>query len=132
MKPNDQQVRTDPTPQEAPMARAELAGIPGTGTLKVMRGQEGSTLDVRGTWRLSDDDEARDVEALRRAHRDGTPITFHGTLADPAHPERETVTLQVRISSASTYAYDEAMPRDRRGESYEVFNFEPAEGLPYD
>lgn len=133
MDATDPQVRTDATPQEGPMGDAQLDGIPGTGTLKVMRGERDNVIDARGTWRLADEGGERDLEPLRRAYREGTSVSFHGLLDDPSQRNQSSITLDVRISSMSTYRYEATLDeRERPGPEREVFNFHPADGLPYE
>lgn len=47
--------------------KATLGGLPGQGTLQVVREQNGEVMEVLGTWRLSDEQESLDYEPLGKS-----------------------------------------------------------------
>lgn len=114
------------------VGRSRLIGHRGVGVLQVWRGQHGQTLEVAGSWRheLDDPEDAGELEALQGALRDGRAVRFEGRLSDPGHPERDTVSVEVRISSMSEFDYV-VEPEDPRSPTVHVrlVNFRPVGGI---
>ena len=111
---------------------AELGGVPGRGTLQVVRGQQDEVTDVTGTWHLEIGQAGGDLQALEQAYEQGTPVVYSGRLDDPGDSERTEIKTNVLISSIGHYTMD--APRD--GETAEdraavpelrFFNFQPQE-----
>lgn len=117
---------------------AELGGVPGLGTLQIVRGHEGEVLDVIGTWHLVAGEAGRDLHALEEAYEQGDPVVYEGKLDDPADPERREVKLEVRISSVGRYPMDAQQSKEQRDEESEpvpelrFFNFHPHGDWPED
>lgn len=126
MAAKHEDLRTNPTPTEATQQDAHLAGVPGTGTLRVMRGQNGSVMSLTGTWRLRWDDGQRDLDALLQAYREGRPVTYEGPVHD-AQGEDRTERLEVNLSSVAEYAFDVDAPADdaQAAPRRTLFNFRP-------
>lgn len=87
--------------QGAVTGDAKLAGLPGTGTLQVWRGQREDVLRIVGTWRLEED--AHGLDELRQALTKSTPVTYEGVLDDPARPSRRRVRTNVYVTSIGSY-----------------------------
>ncbi|HEX7003839.1 MAG TPA: hypothetical protein VF168_06605 [Trueperaceae bacterium] len=87
--------------QGASTGDAKLAGLPGTGTLQVWRGQNEDVLRIVGTWRLEDD--ASGLERIRRALAKSSPVTYDGVLDDPAQSDRKRVSTEVYVTSMGSY-----------------------------
>lgn len=86
---------------------AALGGLPGQGTLQVVRGQAGEVVEVLGTWRLADAEEGRDTGHLARALETGEPVPYRGRLDDPGHPDRTEIAVEVKITAVRTYEFDQ-------------------------
>lgn len=86
---------------------ATLGGLPGQGTLQVVRGQAGEVVEVLGTWRLADADEDRDTGHLARALETGEPVSYRGRFDDPEHPDKTEVEAQVKITAIQAYDFDQ-------------------------
>lgn len=126
--PNAGAPRIDATQNETTPKEAELDGIPGTGTLQVMRGQNGSPMSVSGTWRLSWKDGDHDLATLLEAFEADRPVRYHGVVQD-ASGEHRTVTTQVRLSSVGRYQYDSAASGREQPTERHLFNFKPVNDL---
>jgi hypothetical protein len=96
----DDEIRND-----ASTGEAKLGGIPGQGTLQVVRGQEKEVLEVLGTWRLSDDQAGLDISSLERAFEAGETVSYQGKLDDPEYPDRNEVEADVKITSVQLYEW---------------------------
>ena len=117
---------------ETPTAKMEpstLGGVPGIGTLQVVRGQRrGDVLEVLGTWRLKDDEEG-DVGALEAALESGETVTYKGKLDDPDEPERDEIEVEVKVLSIETYTYEGE--EDEVGPERTLYNYRLSGELPY-
>lgn len=102
---------------------SHLAGIPGHGTMQVVRGQRQEAIEVCGTWRP--DDEETDLTALENAEKAEEPVRFEGRLDDPADADRTEVAASCRITSSSEYTFDATLPDDDTGPTLRVFNLRP-------
>ena len=108
--------------QGATTGDAKLAGLPGTGTLQVWRGQHEDVLKIVGTWRLEEDSSG--LEKIREALSKSAPITYEGVLDDPAQRGRQRVETEVFVTSIGSYAqgsdagvafcFVNFVPRDRK------------------
>lgn len=119
VRPED--MGSEATALGAEMGDSSLNGIPGLGTLQVVRDRNGRQLHLEGTWRPHDGDT--DVSELDRSVDAGSPIRFEGRLHDPAAPDRNRCEVDVRITSRSVYTYDAREEDD--GRTLPLFNFEP-------
>lgn len=97
-------LRQDAPNHGATMGPARLGGVPGIGTLQVVRGQRDEVLEVLGTWRPDRPD--REVGSLEEAARLGTQLEYDGHYDDPGDGRRDHVTARVTVSSWGTYAFD--------------------------
>ena len=117
---------------ETPTAKMEpstLGGVPGIGTLQVVRGQRrGDVLEVLGTWRLKDDEEG-DVGALEAALESGETVTYKGKLDDPEEPERYEIEVEVKVLSIETYTYEGE--EGEAGPERTLYNYRLSGSLPY-
>ncbi len=123
----------DETPT-AKMESSTLGGVPGIGTLQVVRGQRrGNVLEVLGTWRLKDDDAEQDVKTLERALESGETVTYKGKLDDPDEPERDEIEVEVKILSIETYIYEgeEEDTEAEAGPERTLYNYRLSGSLPY-
>ncbi len=118
---------------ETPTAKMEpstLGGVPGIGTLQVVRGQRrGDILEVLGTWRLKDDDE-RDVSGLHERLESSETVTYKGKLDDPDEPERNEIEVEVNILSIETYTY-EGEEEGKAGPERTLYTYRLSGELPY-
>ncbi len=118
---------------ETPTAKMEpstLGGVPGVGTLQVVRGQRrGDILEVLGTWRLKEDDE-QDVSELKERLESGKTVTYKGKLDDPDEPEKDEIEVEVKILSIETYTY-EGEEEDDAGPERTLYNYRLSGSLPY-
>ena len=87
--------------QGAATGDAKLAGLPGTGTLQVWRGQREDVLRIVGTWRLEED--ANGLDELREALSKNKPVSYEGVHDDPARPDRRRVATDVYVTSIGSY-----------------------------
>ena len=85
----------------ASMSEAKLAGMAGSGTLQVWRGQKDDVLEIRGTWKPEPGKVGADE--LRRSLDRADPLIFDGPVDDPAAPEREKMRAEVQVSSINSY-----------------------------
>ena len=117
---------------ETPIAKMEpstLGGVPGIGTLQVVRGQRrGDILEVLGTWRLEDDEE-RDVSALHEKLESSETVTYKGKLDDPDEPGRDEIEVEVNILSIETYTYEGE--EDEVGPERTLYTYRLSGELPY-
>lgn len=107
----------------AQMDKARLGGQEGVGTLQVVRGRNHEILEIKGTWRSSDDN-AQDDGALAQlcdAVATGEAVRYQGPLVDPDR-DRDKVTVDVEFTSTNRYRFmsddDEKGGPERR-----IFNF---------
>ena len=119
---------TDVT-NDASQDQASLAGIPGFGTLQVVRGHNGETLEVIGTWRLIDDQEGTSTERLNRACEAGETVVYEGKFDDPAHPEKSHIKTDVRITSVRNYAFDQKEYAGENATEKTLYGFTPEADL---
>ena len=112
----------------AQMGKARLGGQEGVGTLQVVRGRNQEILEIKGTWR-STDDSAQDDGALAQlceAFAEGRSVRYQGPLVDPER-DRDKATVEVEVTSTNRYRFmgedDEKGGPERR-----IFNFTPVEG----
>lgn len=114
--------------QGARSGDARLAGVPGVGTMQVIRDREGAMLRVEGTWRAQDEGtDAGPIEAVLAA---GEPLRYEGRMDDPKHPDRERCAIEVDVTSHSVYTWD-ARPEDD-GRRLPLYNVRPREGESLD
>lgn len=115
--------------QGASLREAQLGGVPGRGTLQILRDGSGAYVSTEGTWRPRDADAPVD-ELVRVADQGGT-VRFEGVLDDPRRTKAETVSVDVAIRSHGRYRYETASELEgdgvAAGEQRHVFNFEPVE-----
>ncbi|HEX7021572.1 MAG TPA: hypothetical protein VF171_01865 [Trueperaceae bacterium] len=117
---------------EAKTGVSKLGGIPGMGTLQVVRSQKGEVLEVTGTWHLPAGQEEQNVGVLRRAQENDEALTYEGKLDDPARPNTDRVELEVRLSSVGIYRVAPASSEGAQaGHRLEIFNFKPVNGPPF-
>ena len=107
---------------------ASLGGIPGTGTLQVVRNQNGSLIEVTGSWRAN---EGIDVGKLEQAAEEGAPLRYEGRFYDPFDRDRDRIVTDVVVSSYGTYRFDARIPdeAEQEGPVQTVFNFKPTEEI---
>lgn len=123
---NTRQLSEQGIMQGAHMAEATLAGVPGRGTIQVIRGRRLDRIDVQGTWRPNDEDT--DLSPVQKAVDAGEPMRFEGRMDDPAHPDRTTVEGDFVVSSFGDYAYDATLTPGQHGPTLRVFNLREADG----
>lgn len=122
----DDEVVNDPS-----TGKAKLGGIPGQGTLQVVRGQEKEILEVLGTWRLLDDQAGLDTSSLERAFEEGEPIPYQGKLDDPEYPDRNEVEVAVKITSVQTYEFNQLQYGGENATEKVLYSFTVEGSLPY-
>lgn len=115
----------------ASMGTARLGGLEGVGTLQVVRGNELEVVEIRGTWRSTDDDASDDgvLARLCEAAASGGTVQYQGPLVDP-DGDRDRATVDVEFTSTNRYGF---MPADdskgeTEGPSRRIFNFRPVGG----
>lgn len=131
MAPSSTDVRADVNAHETRPKDARLHGVPGTGTVRVTRGQNGSIMSITGTWRQSWDDGRHDLSELLQAYQDGRSVRYEGPVHDvEGSADAETTRLDVRVSSAGEYAYDVDAPEGdpEAAPKRTLFNFHPVNG----
>ena len=112
----------------AQMGKARLGGQEGVGTLQVVRGRNQEILEIKGTWRSSDDSVQDDgaLAQLCEAFEEGRSVRYQGPLVDPER-DRDKATVDVEVTSTSRYRFmgedDEKGGPERR-----IFNFTPVDG----
>lgn len=121
VRPED--IGSDATALGAEMGESRLGGVPGLGTLQVVRDRDGQQMHLQGTWRPLDVDT--DVSEVERNFDAGTPLRFDGRLDDPAAPGQDRCEVDVRITSRGDYTYDAREEDD--GRTLPLFNFEPVD-----
>lgn len=118
-------LRHDRQSQGASLREARLGGVPGRGTLQILRDGGGARVSVEGTWRPKDAEAP--LGPILGAAADGEAVRFEGTIDDTTRPEAEPVEVDVEISSHGVYRFatrSELGDVDA-GEQRHVFNFEP-------
>lgn len=115
---------------DASTEMAKLGGIPGRGTLQVVRAQSGEVLEVLGTWLLADDRDV-DTSRLERAFEANERVTYQGKLDDPEHPEQNEIELEVRITSVQDYTFDQQQYREENATKKRLYSFMVEGSLPY-
>lgn len=110
--------------------QAILAGITGTGTLQVARGQQGEAMEVIGTWRLADDSDNASTERLDRAYETGESVWYEGRLDDPARPEKKHVKSEVKITSARNYEFNQHKYEGENATRKTLYGFTTVADLP--
>ena len=108
------------------VGEASLAGMPGTGTVQVVRNQDGDVLEVKGTWHA---DVETDVAGIERSAEAGEPLRYEGRLYDPIHPDRDHIAVDVMITSYGAYEFDARLPEGGEGAVRTIFNFDPVGGV---
>lgn len=113
----------------APMEKARLGGVDGLGTIQVVRGRNDELLEIRGTWRPSDDSAQDDgvLSQLCSAAESGDAVQYQGPVVDP---ERgiSRATVDVTFTSTSRYTFNDEDGVREAGPSRRIFNFTPVEG----
>lgn len=89
------------TPTDLRLKPARLAGVQGAGVVRVRRDTNDLVYEILGTWRPKEGETL--PASLRRAQDEGTPVTYDGPLEDPDEPERQRVTMQVRLDGIHVY-----------------------------
>lgn len=110
---------------------ATLGGLPGQGTLQVVREQNGEVMEVLGTWRLSDEQESLDTSHLEKAYQANEAVSYHGRLDDPEHPDKTEVEVQVRITSIQAYEFDQQQYEGDNATEKTLYNFTVEGSLPH-
>lgn len=110
---------------------AMLGGLPGQGTLQVVRGQNGEVMEVLGTWRLSDKREGLDTSHLEKAFKASEPVSYRGRLDDPEHPDKTEVEVQVRITSIQAYEFDQQQYEGDNATEKTLYSFTVEGSLPH-
>lgn len=124
---NARDLRKEALTQGASTGDASLAGIPGTGTLQVWRGQKEDVIAIIGTCRLHED--AGGLDKVSEALSEQRPIAYDGPLVDPAEVRKDSISTKVMVSSINRYR----LPAERGGSNgndattYCLVNFVPAE-----
>lgn len=117
----------DQQSQGASLREARLGGVPGRGTLQVLRDGSGARVSVEGTWRP----DAADVPLgpILGAAADGEPVRFEGAIDDTSRPDPEPIEVDVEISSHGVYRFDtrSELGDVAAGEQRHIFNFEPVD-----
>lgn len=113
----------------AEMAEASLNGVPGQGTLHVVRDHAAEVFEIGGTWRQSDELDEQDVSSLREAFENETPVMYNGQLSDSEHPDKDHIEIEVKLTSVQSYFYDDH--EDSSGKERTLFNFTLPGSLPY-
>lgn len=115
-------LRKEAFTQGASTGDASLAGLPGTGTLQVWRGQQEDVIAIIGTCRLEDDGGG--LEKVREALEEQLPVVYDGPLADPSKSDSEDIRTEVVVSSIGRYR----LPSDDDDDATCcLVNFAPAE-----
>jgi hypothetical protein len=96
-----ERLREQSVTQGATTAEAQLAGLPGRGTLQVWRAQNNDVIDVLGTWRR--EVAGDDLRGIREALRNENPLVYEGVLDDPARADGQEVRAEVIVSSMGSY-----------------------------
>ena len=111
--------------QGASLREARLGGVPGRGTLQVLRDGSGAHVSIEGTWRPVDEDAP--LGALLGAAADGEPVRFEGTIDDTTRPDPEPIEVDVEIRSHGVYRFEtlSELGDVAAGERRHIFNFEP-------
>lgn len=121
-------LRKEALTQGASTGEASLAGLPGTGTLQVWRGQREDVIDIIGTCRLRDD--VGDLETVSEALEQQRPVIYDGPLEDPAEANGDAIRAEVMVSSMGRYRLS-AEGVDATGDddapAYWLVNFVPVE-----
>lgn len=118
-------LRHDRQSQGASLREARLGGVPGRGTLQVLRDGSGARVSVEGTWRALDAEAP--IGPILGAAADGDPVRFEGTIDDTTRPDPQPVEVEVQISSHGVYRFDtrSELGDVAAGERRRIFNFEP-------
>jgi len=122
----DDEIRND-----ASTGTATLGGIPGRGTLQVVRGQEKEVLEVLGTWLLSDNQAGLDTSSLERAFEAGESVSYQGKLDDPEYPDRNEVEAKVKITSVQPYEFNQQQYEGEDAIEKVLYSFTVVGSLPY-
>lgn len=116
---------------DASTGNAKLGGIPGQGTLQVVRGQNKEILEVLGTWLLADDQAGLDTSSLERAFEAGEPVSYQGKLDDPEYPDQNKVEAKVKITSVQPYEFDQQQYEGENATEKVLYSFTLEGSLPY-
>lgn len=111
------------------MDEASLDGVPGQGTLHVVRDHAGEVFEIGGTWRQSDTLDEQDVTSLQEAFEKDALVMYSGQLSDSEHPDRDHIEIEVKLTSVQSYTYDDH--EDSSGKERTLFNFTLPGSLPY-
>ncbi len=122
--------KDDETLNDASTSAAKLGGIPGLGTLQVVRAQSGEVLEVLGTWLLADEQEDVDTSRLERAFEANERVSYEGKLDDPQRPEQNEVELEVRITSVQNYTFDQQQYQGENATEKRLYSFAVEGSLP--
>ena len=124
-------LRTDTeVTNDASQDQASLAGIPGFGTLQVVRGHNGEAMEVIGTWRLVDEREGSSTERLKRAYEAGEAVVYEGKFDDPAHPEKNHIKTEVKLTSVRRYDFDQKEYAGEHATEKTLYGFTVEGGIP--
>ncbi len=131
MSLDDALKKDDEILNDASTGQAKLGGIPGQGTLQVVRGQEKEVLEVLGTWLLSDDQAGLDTSSLERAFEAGETVSYHGKLDDPEYPDQNEVEAKVKITSVQPYEFNQQQYEGENATEKVLYSFTLEGSLPY-
>lgn len=110
---------------------SELGGIPGQGTLTVVRGRDKEIVEVLGTWVLSDEQPSLDTSSLDRACEAGESVSYRGELDDPEYPERNEVEVKVKMISFEAYEFNQQQYEGENATEKVLYRFTVEGSLPY-